>query len=184
MANTTKLKPRRVNSFNEPSDGKNLWYKNDDQFKWQDWWWWYQSFFKTQAEYDALPQSKESDNNLYIIVDTHLTPLTWEELEAMWYVDAKVYLDQHPLDYAKYYESTGYVSKRDYADSHYVVLPSWKYVYMYSGRYVDETFWPWSAYVFETNLTAQEVYDYFIGEISQDMIATIVSWEWYFDFGK
>lgn len=80
MANTTKLKPRRVNSFNEPSDGKNLWYKNDDQFKWQDWWWWYQSFFKTQDEYNALPQSKESDNNLYIIVDTHIKLLEYAEL--------------------------------------------------------------------------------------------------------
>ncbi len=33
--------------------------------------WWKQSFFKTQDEYDALPASKESDWNLYIIVDTH-----------------------------------------------------------------------------------------------------------------
>lgn len=32
---------------------------------------WTTAYFKTQAEYDALPQSKESDNNLYIIVDHH-----------------------------------------------------------------------------------------------------------------
>lgn len=32
--------------------------------------------FVTQDEYDALPQSKESDNNLYIIVDTHIPPKT------------------------------------------------------------------------------------------------------------
>jgi hypothetical protein len=39
-------------------------------------------------------------------------------------VEAKAYLDQHPQDYAKYYESTGDVSKRDYADQKGVVLPS------------------------------------------------------------
>lgn len=99
MANTTKLKPRRVNSFNEPSDGKNLWYKNDDQFKWQDWWWWHQSFFKTQAEYDALPSSKESDWNLYIIVDNHGL-MEYEELvllEPSAIVDE---LNTEPIEYA------------------------------------------------------------------------------------
>jgi len=33
---------------------------------------WTTAYFKTQSEYDALPQSKESDNNLYIIVDSHV----------------------------------------------------------------------------------------------------------------
>lgn len=36
------------------------------------WWsWWGGAYFKTQAEYDTLPASKTSDNNLYIIVDNH-----------------------------------------------------------------------------------------------------------------
>lgn len=41
---------------------------------------WTTAYFKTQAEYDALPQSKESDNNLYIIVDTHKKLLEYSEL--------------------------------------------------------------------------------------------------------
>lgn len=32
---------------------------------------WTTAYFKTQAEYDALPASKTSDNNLYIIVTKH-----------------------------------------------------------------------------------------------------------------
>lgn len=32
---------------------------------------WTTAYFKTQAEYDELPASKTSDNNLYIIVDNH-----------------------------------------------------------------------------------------------------------------
>lgn len=32
------------------------------------------SMFKTQDEYDALPASKTTDGNLYIIVDTHIEP--------------------------------------------------------------------------------------------------------------
>ena len=141
--------------------------------------------FVTQDEYDALPNSKNTDNLLRIVVDNHLeTPLSWAELEAMGSVDAKVYLDQHPLDYAKYYESTGDVEKIDYAAFHEVVLPSWKYVYRYMGQYVDEYAWIWQAYYFETNLTAQEVDDYFTGELTQETIDQIISWMWNFDFGK
>ena len=42
--------------------------------------------FVTQDEYDALPQSKESDNNLYIIVDTHIPPktITFNVSPAWW----------------------------------------------------------------------------------------------------
>ena len=145
---------------------------------------WTTAYFKTQPEYDALPQSKESDNNLYIIVDTHLTPVTWQELEAMGNMDARVYLNQHPLDYAKYYESTGDVLKTDYAALHGVVLPSWKYVYRYGWQYVDEYAWLWQAYYFETNLTDQEVDTYFTWHSTQEKIDQIISWMWNFDFGK
>lgn len=41
---------------------------------------WTTAYFKTQDEYDALPQSKETDNNLYIIVDTHIKLLEYAEL--------------------------------------------------------------------------------------------------------
>lgn len=115
MANTTKLKPRRVNSFNEPSEGNNLWYKNDDQFNWQDWWWswWYQSFFKTQAEYDALPQSKESDNNLYIIVNAHIRLLEYEELIALTLDEALEELNKAPVAYYNKYYSGWHITLFD-----------------------------------------------------------------------
>ena len=55
-----------------------LWYDTTNDvlkvYNWSSWvevWNWKQAFFKTQAEYDTLPSSKESDWNLYIIVDTH-----------------------------------------------------------------------------------------------------------------
>ena len=41
---------------------------------------WTTAYFKTQAEYDALPASKATDNNLYIIVDTHKKLLEYSEL--------------------------------------------------------------------------------------------------------
>lgn len=141
--------------------------------------------FVTQDEYDNLPASKNTDNLLRIVVDNHLeTPLSWAELEAMGAMDAKAYLDQQPLDYAKYYESTGDVFKIDYADNKEVVLPSWKYVYWYGGQYIDDVSWVGEAHYYETNLTDQEVDNYFTGHSTQETIDEIISWERYFSFGK
>lgn len=35
------------------------------------------AFFKTEAEYTALPASKNTDHNLYIIVDAHKPTITF-----------------------------------------------------------------------------------------------------------
>lgn len=65
-----------------PSEGM-LWYDTTEDIlktyngaAWESsaGWEWKQAFFKTQAEYNALPASKETDGNLYIIVDAHDVP--------------------------------------------------------------------------------------------------------------
>ena len=142
--------------------------------------------FVTQAEYDALPNSKNTDNLLRIVVDNHLTTvLSRAELEAMWNVAAKSYLDQHPLDYANYYLGTWDVNKIDYAAYYSITLPSWKYAYRYMWGYTDWlTSDPWTALFFDTNLTLQEIEDYFSEEASQQTMDYMASWEWNFDMGK
>lgn len=65
-------------------------------FYWDDWtiwvtnWngspktlWFTTAYFKTQAEYNALPASKTSDDNLYIIVDTHVQLMSYAEICAL-----------------------------------------------------------------------------------------------------
>jgi hypothetical protein len=63
-------------------------------------------------------------------------------------------------------------------------LPSWKYVYVYNGQYTDVVAWVWWAYYYETNLTDQEVLDYFGQVVSQETYDQIISWERWFEFGK
>lgn len=156
MANTTKLKPRRVNSFNEPSEGKNLWYKNDDQFNRQDWWWWYQSFFKTQDEYNALPASKESDWNLYIIVDHHndiglfIEPLSWfsgvqwwlvvnsEDETPSWSNVIAVKLHTSPEDLINFYEI--YWTFDQIWDFH-VVSYEWAWIWTFALKPCEAPWW-------------------------------------------
>lgn len=170
MANTTKLKPRRVNSFNEPSDGKNLWYKNDDQFKWQDWWWWHQSFFKTQAEYDALPSSKENDWNLYIIVDNHLNLMPFAELIQLTPTPDAILaeLNKAPKDYAEYYYENGDIYMHEMPSS---ALPR-DDAYFKSYAFLNEDI---NYQLADTNLTEQELINIWI---PQDKIEEILAWEW------
>lgn len=64
---------------------------------------WTTAYFKTQAEYNALPASKTSDNNLYIIVDYHRL-MEYEELIALWDGDEILAeLNSHPEDYLEKY---------------------------------------------------------------------------------
>jgi len=184
MANTTKLKPRRVNSFNEPSDGKNLWYKNDDQFKWQDWWWWHQSFFKTQSEYDALPASKESDGNLYIIVDNHLQIYTWGELESMWSNAASTILNSNPQWYADYYLESWDVQTRDFvshrnSDNPWHQLPTSIYIIEYNWYY--DNWWYNCGYeYYKTDATAQDL-ENLINSWYESLAQQILSWTRHLD---
>ena len=60
---------------------------------------WTTAYFKTQAEYNALPQSKESDNNLYIIVDTHIQLMSYAEICALSCDNAVLELNTAPGAY-------------------------------------------------------------------------------------
>ena len=130
-------------------------------YNWSSWvevWNWKQAFFKTQAEYNALPSSKTTDGNLYIIVDNHAQIYTWEELENMWSENALQILNEHPKDYAEYYESTGNLTKYDYYewfnDEHWPLnpLPEWKYVLRYNWQYNN-----CSIAIYVSNLTESEI---------------------------
>ena len=138
MANTTKLKPRRVNSFNEPSEGNNLWYRNDDQFNRQEWWsWWYQSFFKTQDEYDALPASKTTDNNLYIIVDTHIKLLEYAELILLTPDEIVEELNSASQEYINKYSNENHMSYN--YDRYTLMEDAANYIPTYVNNYIFST---------------------------------------------
>lgn len=144
---------------------------------------WTTAYFKTHNEYDALPQSKESDNNLYIIVDSHLNLLTWEELEEMWWTNALAYLNQHPIDCRDYYYSTGDVEISDWAEHEGVTLPEWKYIYQYAGAYDDYDYYFDSLFCFKTNLTLAELEQYFPW-LPQELYEGIFNWQWGANSGK
>lgn len=57
------------------------------------------AYFKTQEEYDALPASKTSDNNLYIIVDNHIVLKSYAEICALSCADAVLELNTAPEPY-------------------------------------------------------------------------------------
>lgn len=70
---------------------------------------WTTAYFKTQAEYEALPASKTSDNNLYIIVDYHRL-LEYDELIALQTKDAILWeLNAHPEDYLNKYSAENHI---------------------------------------------------------------------------
>lgn len=127
------------------------------------------AYFKTQAEYDALPDTKNSDWNLYIIVDSHVSWLPRSDVLDM--SDALAYLNQKPLEAAEYYASTWDVVKIDEAAEYWVTLPEWKYIVLYMAAY---------QIVF-TNLTAAELIQYF--SIPQSAADTIVETNWVWTSG-
>lgn len=137
---------------------------------------WTTAYFKTQAEYDELPASKTSDNNLYIIVDSHYNFLSWSELEEMWWTDALAYLNQHPIDYRDYYYSTGDVEKIDLAEAMGLTLPEWKYLYQYEGEYHGDGLYT-SLLCHQTNLTLAELEQY-IPWAPQEVYEGVINWTW------
>lgn len=90
------------------------------------WWsWWGGAYFKTQVEYDALPSSKESDNNLYIIVDKHrlmeyseLILLTPDEIVAELNSASQEYINKYSSEnHMSFYSDTGkYILMEDAAN--------------------------------------------------------------------
>lgn len=70
---------------------------------------WTTAYFKTQAEYNALPQSKESDNNLYIIVDTHIQLMSYAEICALSCANAVLELNKAPEAYWRKFYSEWHI---------------------------------------------------------------------------
>ena len=140
------------------------------------------AYFKTQAEYDALPAWKTSDWNLYIIVDSHYNFLSWSELEEMWWTDALAYLNQHPIDCRDYYYSTGDVGRVDWAEDEEITLPEWKYIYLYEGEYHGDGPYT-SLFCYQTNLTEEELEQY-IPWIPQEACEAMINWTWAGNRGK
>ena len=70
---------------------------------------WTTAYFKTQAEYDALPQSKESDNNLYIIVDTHKKLLEYSELILLTPDEIAAELNSASQEYINKYSNENHI---------------------------------------------------------------------------
>lgn len=128
------------------------------------------SMFKTQAEYDALPASKNTDGNLYIIVDTHTNIIPRSELAQMPYQDALEYLNEHPQEYMEYYYSTWEVRRDDMSNE--FTLPADKYRYGYVGNIPEG-----HLYIDDTDLTEQELLSIWLG--TED-ITDILSGEWYY----
>lgn len=108
---------------------------------------WTTAYFKTQAEYDALPQSKESDNNLYIIVDAHITLLSYEQLMALGSAEAIVAeLNKAPVDYGMKYQSEGHVIITEYHDDEYPFLSSnWQEIEIKYEKYYGFYDGEWEA---------------------------------------
>lgn len=76
---------------------------------------WTTAYFKTQAEYNALPASKTSDNNLYIIVDYHRL-MEYEELtELATEEEILAELNSRPSDYYNKYLGENHICLAYYA---------------------------------------------------------------------
>ena len=66
--------------------------------------------FVTQDEYDALPNSKETDNVLRIIVDAHITLMEYVDLIALWTAGAIVEeLNKAPVEYFNKYNAENHI---------------------------------------------------------------------------
>lgn len=103
------------------------------------------AYFKTQAEYDALPARKNTDGNLYIIVDYHRLMEYEELINLATHTDIINELNTHPEDYFNKYNSewhTEYVS-----ESLWYVLTDgedWTYKWDYIFGYKD---WLWEEHL-------------------------------------
>lgn len=106
--------------------------------------------FVTQSEYDALPASKTSDGNLYIVVDSHIAFVPFSQLLDMTVEEALAVLNEHPLEYAQHY-----CDLWELDDCGYAPLEEWKrfgvFFFEYNARTVIS--------FLDTNLTVQELMD-------------------------
>lgn len=114
------------------------------------------AYFKTQTEYDNLPNSKNSDWNLYIIVDNHLSLMPYSELVQLSIQDALTEVNTHPQEYVEYYYGEWDVAKQDLSGSY--IIPSGKYAYLYNSDLDWDEWLHWIKYL-DTDMTEQELID-------------------------
>lgn len=107
--------------------------------------------FATKAEYDVLPSSKLTDNKLYIIVDSHIAFVPFEEVLAMPLQDALDTLNTYPLEYAQHYCDLWVLDECGYQP----IETEWKYFGVFYFTYDAHT----SIWLVNTNLTVQEMMD-------------------------
>jgi len=140
------------------------------------------AYFKTQAEYDALPQSKESDNNLYIIVDSHYNfrIVPWSELITWDEQDAEDYLNAYPQFLADYYEWAWDVIKTDWATQEEIPLTEWKYIYLYEWAAEGYGYYYYAI----TNLTTAELEELMDEDYSLPIWGEYEWGVWYYKDGK
>lgn len=132
------------------------------------------SMFKTQDEYDALPASKETDGNLYIIVDAHINFMPFAELIELTPAPDAILteLNTYPKDYAEYYYENGDIQMQEVPRP---PLPSRADAYANVYQFDND----WYVYLFfDTNLTEQELIDGQILE-NQEQIEAVLNWEWF-----
>lgn len=117
---------------------------------------WASSFFKTQVEYDALPATKTSDWNLYIIVDKHYHLMTPPELLALWTDQAIIdELETHPTEYMEYA-----VDNNWWILQAYPWVPAWKTCSTWKVYLYGDPNWAWTYLTIITDLTEQEFIDW------------------------
>lgn len=129
------------------------------------------SMFKTQAEYYALPASKNTDGNLYIIVDTHFKPMPFAELIQLTPAPDAILaeLNKYPKDYAEYYYENGNIQMRELPSSALPRADAYFKAYTFS---IGDTTYEWA----DTNLTEQELSNIWF---PQEVIEEILSGEWF-----
>ena len=118
------------------NDGK-LYYDKGD-WVWVELWWWHMAYFKTPSEYADLPSSKNSDNNLYIIVDSHpFIFMPFSELIQLSQPNGILdELNRYPQWYADYYYNNGDINKTG-DRFRFLVTYNYNFVEWTSQRYAD-----------------------------------------------
>lgn len=136
------------------------------------------AYFKTQAEYDALPARKNTDGNLYIIVDSHLNLMPFEELIQLTPAPDAILteLNKYPKDYAEYYYENGDIRMQEFPSSQLPRADAYVKAYQF-GFWPVETVVNYPYQYYDTNLTEQELSD---GWLTQEQIEAILAWEWLF----
>lgn len=133
---------------------------------------WSQEFFLTQSEYDALPSTKNSDDNSYSIVDW-MTPLI--DLKDVYYspdeFDFLSILNQHVQDYLDFYLSKGYLFYQDRSEN--VTIPAWKHLYTWTFALSNASY-----QICDTDMTVAEIQTA-SSYISTSQANAMVSWLWY-----